>query len=343
MYRKLVAISLGMALSWGVQAWAEPSPQDRATARALAEEADKKVEAGDIKGAIELFRRADAIFPAPTLKLAMARLLVKQNRLVEAHELLWDISRSTPQPEESPVWATARESARQEAEAMAPRISKIEIRILGLEGSVRPIITLDGVQIPNESLGIVRPIDPGSHRIHVEAEGYLPSDQNIQLGEGEVSKLSIKMFREPKPSAVRPSESSDKVIHGEGKQKEDPILAPSSNASGGRGLAVVGFVSGGVFLATGSVLGWMVSSRVSEIKKDCTLPGGACPLERRPDADSAEKLALASNISFGLAALGVGIGIYGLLLKPEVSSSVKSQARWQVGIGPSSVALSGAF
>lgn len=333
-----VGAFLAAVLSLGSMSYAQtPSAQDRATARLLAEEADKKSEAGDFQGAIELFRRADAIFPAPSLKLAIARLLVKQKLIIEAHELLLDVARSAPQKDEPPVWASARESARQEAEEIAPRIAKIDIVIRNLDAGVEPTVTLDGQRVPNESLGVVRPINPGKHHVHVDAEGYMPSDQNIQMGEGEHYKLSVKMYREPEKNPEGAPSSGVSL-----PPKKNGSKRGSTEGSGGRTLAIIGFTSGGVFLAAGSLLGWMVSTRVDDIKKDCTLPNGACPLSRRPDADTAEQMALASNISFGLAVAGLGLGVYGLLSKSEASSA-KAPAPWRVGVGPGSVAVAGSF
>lgn len=334
--RQWTACALLVITLFGSGVHAQPSAQDRATARLLAEEADKKVESGDIKGALELFRRADAIFPAPSLKVAIAGLLAKDKLIIEAHELLLDVARGEPQPGEPPIWASARESARQQAEALAPRIPRIEILLEGIPARVPRTVTLDGRRIPNESLGVVRPINPGVHQVKAEAEGYLPSEQKIEMAEGEHYKLTLKMFREAAPEASATASSSPPP-QATGKPS---ATAP---ASGGRPLVIVGFASAGVFLAAGSVLGWMVSSRVDDIKKDCTLPGGACPVSRRSDADSAERLAIASNLSFGLAAAGVGLGIFGLLSRPDASSSARTQPSIRLGVGPGSVALGGIF
>ncbi|MCS6900743.1 MAG: hypothetical protein RMJ98_19535 [Myxococcales bacterium] len=316
-----------------------PSAQDRATARLLAEEADKKVEAGDLKGALELFRRADAIFPAPSLKVAIAGLLVKQQQLIEAHELFLDVARSEPQPGEPAVWASARETARQEAEGLALRIPRIEISLQGLSPKIPRVVTLDGQRIPNESIGVLRPINPGVHLVRAEAEGFLPAEQKIQMAEGEHYKLTLKLYPEPSPSKdPAPSATADTSP----PPRPPPKPRPGNEDNGGRSLALIGFTGAGVFLGTGAILGWMVSSRVDDIKKDCTLPGGACPLSRRSDADTAERLAIASNLSFGLAAAGLGFGLYGLLSDSQETSATKS-LMLRVGVGLGSVALGGRF
>jgi hypothetical protein len=344
MRRTLVPLLLALVTSFSSQAGAEgPSAQDRATARLLAEEADKKQEAGDLAGALELFQRADAIYPAPSLKVAIARVLVKQSKIIEAHELLLDVARSAPQKEEPAVWASAREAARQEAEALAPRVPRIEISLLGLDRDVVPTVLLDGKRIPNASIGVVRLINPGAHRVRAEAEGYLPAEQLIQMAEGEHYRLTLKMLREPTPVASAPVSAPKKSGSSIPSGSSLPPRPPPQEQGGGKGLMIVGFASGGAFLVAGSVLGLMVRSRVQDIKEDCVLSGGACPLSRRPDADAAERLALASNITFGLAAAGVGLGVYGWLTSGSSAAATSRGPSWRVGVGPGSVALGGQF
>lgn len=320
-----------------------PSAQDRATARLLAEEADKKLEAGDLKGAIELFQRADAIYPAPTLKLALARVLVKSGQIIEGHELLLDVMRSEPQKGEPSSWTSARDTARQEAEALAPRIPRIEILLVGVDVKTgAPTVTLDGRRIPNESLGVVRPINPGMHRVRADAEGFMPAEQKIQMGEGEHYKLTLKMFPEaaaaPTASAMtsaapRPARSGAPA---RASAKPDDELSP-------RTLAIVGFSSAGVLAITGTVFGLVVRSKVNDIKQECTLPpGNVCPVRLRSEADQASGFATVSNVSFALAAVGLGVGFYGLLSGPSKPAAARGPAV-RVGVGPGSVAVAGAF
>src|SRR5215210_5834390 len=96
---------------------AAQSAEDRATARLLVEEADKKLEAGEWQAALELFTRALTLVPAPTIKLAMARALVNLNQLVEAQQLLLDLSREPAGKNEPPQWTKARHTASKEAAA----------------------------------------------------------------------------------------------------------------------------------------------------------------------------------------------------------------------------------
>ncbi|HTU62208.1 MAG TPA: hypothetical protein VMF89_27305, partial [Polyangiales bacterium] len=65
---------------------AEPTPQDRAAARALALEGYNALQRKDFATAEERFRRADKLVHAPTLVVDHARALTGLGRLVEAYE-----------------------------------------------------------------------------------------------------------------------------------------------------------------------------------------------------------------------------------------------------------------
>ena len=62
------------------------SADDRATARIIAEDADKKAQAGDYQGAVDSFTKAYSLVPAPTIKVARAHAYLKLGRLIEAQQ-----------------------------------------------------------------------------------------------------------------------------------------------------------------------------------------------------------------------------------------------------------------
>ncbi len=312
------------------------SADDRATARMLAEQADQKLEAGDVRGALELFQRADAIFPAPTLKLAAARAMVRLGQLIEAHELLLAIAR-TEIPRMAPApWGAARDAARQEAAALAPRIPRVEVHLEGPGADASPVVLLDGRRIPSESLDVPRPINPGSHRLRAEAPGHRPAEQTIQMAEGELYRISLKLLAEA--PATRASASASVGVR--------PVPTAPSVDSGSSSSALVpwvGFSVAGVGLLTGVVTGLIVRARVSDIKDQCD--GNTCRPSLQDDADRARTLANVSNVSFVLAAVGAGVGLYGLLAGPSdpPPSPGKTTLRWRLDLGPGAAMVRGSF
>jgi hypothetical protein len=276
----------------------------------LAEDADRKLAAGDLAAALELFTRADAIFPAPTLRLARAHILEKQGMLVESRELLLDAARSEAQPAEPPSWAQARKTAQQEADSLALRIPRLVLKIEGPRPSAALTVEVDGKRIPREALGLERPINPGKHRVQADSEGFSGEAQNIQLAEGELYRLTLKLTREeePKPAeSARPVESA----------APPPLAASSAEKSPVPTLAIVGLSAGGAFTLAGAIFGIVTLSKVSDIKDRCTSSGGRCPDYLHSDSDRAGTFATLSNVGFALGAVGLGVGLYSLFSSPS--------------------------
>lgn len=178
------------------------SPQDRATARLAAEEADKKLAAKDYDGALDLFTKADALVPAPTLKLQIGRVQAQRGKLVEAQQILIDASRSAPTAGEPPSWAKAREDAAKEAAAIKARIPALEITIEGPPKDKPVKVTIDGEAVNPATLGLPRATNPGQHTVRAEADGYQPAETTLALKEGDRTPLVLKLTATSGAAAV---------------------------------------------------------------------------------------------------------------------------------------------
>ena len=99
--------------SWARSSPQEPSPNRPTTARRralIAEDADKKVQAGDYVGAVDSFTKAFALVPAPTIKVARAHAPTwKLSRLIEAQQDLFGRC-----PQRAPVRRAPRRGERRE-------------------------------------------------------------------------------------------------------------------------------------------------------------------------------------------------------------------------------------
>src|SRR6185436_6409179 len=114
---------------------AEPSAEDRTTARALAAEGYKALQAKDYATAADRFRRADELVHAPTLLVDLARSLVGLGRLVEAHEAYERVLRDGVSDNMAWSWKKAYENAINEQKALEPRLAWITISVQGAEGA----------------------------------------------------------------------------------------------------------------------------------------------------------------------------------------------------------------
>ncbi len=191
----LLPLALALLLSApGAQAQTE---QDRAAARDLAQQADARIAAGNLDEAIDLFQKADALVPAPSLKLAVARLLVRKGKLVEAQILMQDIARSAPVALEPAPWARARAEAREEAEALVPRLCTLEISLRGPAEGAPVQVSLDDEPLAPASIGVPRVLNPGPHTVVAESPGFKTERRSFELAEGAREKMTLALFPLP--------------------------------------------------------------------------------------------------------------------------------------------------
>ena len=122
-----------------------------------------------------------------------------------------------------------------------------------------------------------------------------------------------------------------------------------SEGTGTNPLVYVGFGVAGVGALVGSLYGADSMQATNTAKERCV--DGRCPPSSFEFIDQAKTSAAISNVAFGVAIIGLGVGIYGLIAKP---STAKEDARpdyhpappgisLNVNVGPGSIALTGAF
>src|ERR1051325_8916070 len=106
-------------------------------ARALAAQGSQAFERRDFAQALELFQRASAIIPAPTITLMEARTLVELGRLVEAVEKYGATQRMLAVDPNNIVFQEAAASAQREVEPLLQRIPTLDRKSTRLNSSHR--------------------------------------------------------------------------------------------------------------------------------------------------------------------------------------------------------------
>ncbi len=109
----------------------EPSSADRATARTLAQEGYVALNAKDYATAADRFSRAAQLVHAPTLLRDLARAQVGLGKLVDAHENYSTIIREGVADGAPASWVKALADAKVEIEAIPPRLPWITITVAG--------------------------------------------------------------------------------------------------------------------------------------------------------------------------------------------------------------------
>lgn len=290
------SLGLALALALATPSLRAETDQDRASARRLAEEGDDAVAQGRYGAAIEAYQKAYVLVPAPTLKVAIARVELGQHHLIEAQQAFYDAARSEPRTNEPTSWAEARATAAREAEALTPRLPMIDLAFVGLGAGSMLHVRIDEAPLP--SADVPRAVDPGRHVIHVDGAGYDESNTVVVVGEGERKHVEIR-------------------LHATGVRAAGTTTADVRASRGGvpwKPIAIGSLVATGVFTGVGIATGAMSNAKVSDLtSKYCT--AGHCDNTQsaRDQRDAAKRLGDVSTASFvvaGASAVVAGISLY---------------------------------
>jgi hypothetical protein len=320
-----VAVLALLPLFVSGQAWAQ-SDSDKATARDLGQAGQGALDTKDFKRAEEAFRRADALYHAPTLTLGLARAQAGQGRVVEAWE---NYHRIILENVTSPLaFAKALAEAQAEIASVENRRARVTITVPGVDA---PKVTIDDVPVRAEALGIERFIDPGPHVFKATADGYAPAVQSVTIPEGGGQSVALTLQRGIAAGVSAPGAAVSLAVSPSGVspspvQVVDTSPSPLGEASsrGPSGMKIAGFAAfgvGGAGLVEGIITGVLALGKHSTLKTDCTLPGGTCPVSDQSTLNSYHTLGALSTVGFVVAGVGAAAGTSLILLAPKESAS----------------------
>ncbi|MFS8069715.1 MAG: hypothetical protein ACMG6S_25395 [Byssovorax sp.] len=324
-------------------ALAQSSDADKATARDLALEGYKALQAKDYAAAVDRFTRADALYHAPTVTLGLARAQVGLGKLVSAQELYSRITHETLPPNATTGIKKAVVDAQKELNALAPRIPSV---VINVKGSDAPRVTLDGIEVRAAALGVKRPVDPGKHVILASAPGFAADEVTVSLAEGKSESVTIELKprqAEPPPvvavaPAVKPPTATPALMT-PAPPEPDQI---KGNGSTRKTIAFVALGVGAAGLLVGSITGGLALSKHSDITISC--PEGHCPKGQQaifdPAIDRYNTMGAISTIGF-LA--GGALAATGVVLMLTAPKKMTTQATVTPLIGLGFVGATGSF
>ncbi len=197
------ALSLAFALAPLLGGAAEARAEGpRTEARAIAEQGDDQFYAGRCDKAVALWRRADAVYHAPTILLRVAHCEALVGQVVAAAATLEAIVAGDAQPDAPAAFAAAREEARRELARVRARIATLRVNVLPrgaepLPGPVEIEIEIDGASAPTSGDPI--PVDPGAHRLRVRA-ARARWEREVHLDDGESRTIDVPLLIDPLPT-----------------------------------------------------------------------------------------------------------------------------------------------
>jgi hypothetical protein len=318
------------------------SAEERAGARAAADQGFDAFKAGDWSKAVDLFQRAESLVHSPVQLLFLARSQVKAGALVEAKESYLRVLREAPNSREQ----NRLKAAASELAALEPQIPMVTVVVEGLPASEPYEVTQDGQPLARALIGVARPLNPGEHswRATNGERQNVTVTHDIEAGSRESIVLRLR-YDPARASKLQPSRESGSA-GSEARPPAEPSSArdvePTPEASSGTsfvvyagfGLAVVGAGAGVGFLLHQGNIEESILSGCPESGCEATSRN----LRRRDDADRA---GLFSAVGFAAAGVGLTTAITLLLLDGGGAPSESATLRPFVGLG--NAGISGSF
>lgn len=282
--------------------------------------------AGDLSHALEAYSSAHELMHVPTTGIAVAKTQAALGKLVEARATAKEVAASPRADHEPPVFADARQKAKDLETELYGRIPTLQMDI---QGGTPTRVTIDGAVILDAQLAEPIPVNPGDHAVLVTGSGGFEKRFDVTVKEGEVRKIPIE---------IPTSSAGPRRVLGDGPPPEEPHEGRSGAATamiyGGFGLAAVG-------AAVGAVTGAMTFSKASVLGPKCD--NNKCAPSAKSDLDSANTLATVSTVGFIAAGAGVVLGVIGLVMPSSSSTEPSKDAALNVHVGLDGAGLSGTF
>jgi PEGA domain-containing protein len=168
----------------------------KATARAAYVEGVQLQDKRDHAGALARFETAQRLFTAPTHLQHIAQCQLALGKLVEAQETYESLARTKLGPTPSEAFREAQEEARKELPRLRSRIPTLRIDLAPPAGSLPDLVVkVNGGALPNEVLGLARPVNPGPYKISASAPGYASATAEVDVKEGASRTVDMKLSR----------------------------------------------------------------------------------------------------------------------------------------------------
>jgi hypothetical protein len=327
--RELRSIWLGLGLLMalalsGHAVRAAESEEDVATARRLAEEGQTALSAKDYGTAADRFRRAEELHNAPTLLVGLARAYVGLGKFVRARESYNKVLHQPLPKDPPPAFTQALKDAKAEIGAVESKIAWVTIVVTGAD---KPVVKVDGDEVPVAALGAKRAVDPGDHTVSATAEGFSTDEKRFSSESGASADVALTLTALP---------------------SSKPVSAPaasSGDSGAGDTQRLVGFIGIGVGaagLVVGAITGGLAVGKHSSLTDAC--PNGQCPASEQGDLDSYHTLGLVSTIGFIAGGVLAAAGLVVVLTAPSDSGEAAAPvASVSASLGPGSIAATVRF
>jgi hypothetical protein len=277
---------------------AAPDAANLDLARSVAVTGREAFNSGDYETALALFRRAYALYPAPTVVLYEARTLEKMGLLIEAVDA-YARTATIPVSAASPAqFAEAAEQAREEGDALRARIPTLVLELRGASSS-EPNLTvrINGVEQDTSKLGRAQRLNPGTYRLEASVGRERQAAVEVTLVPGQSRRVELNLV-DVGPSA--------------GVAVGMPQSTVEAEPTRGRPIPMLAYVAGGVGVVgvgAGVITGLMANSKYNEAERLCEDHRCAAGTAGLDAVDGFRTWRMVSSISYGVGAVGIAAGV----------------------------------
>jgi serine/threonine-protein kinase len=282
---------LGCQLGLTPTALAAATEQDRVAAQALFEQGKGLIATGRHAEACAKFDESQRLDPGIGTQFNLADCYERVGRFASAYALYVDVAARSKTAGQGQREAVARERA----EALRPKLTRLvivipeEVKVAGLE------VQRDGASVGSAQWGLPIPVDPGVHKVRVQAPGKQSWEGSIEVpNDAQQHAISVPtLLNAPQQKQPAPG---------------DPTAATDAPTSAWPLQKTLGLVAGGVGvvgLGVGGFFGLRAINKNKDSKPYCD-DNGNCV---EPGYGYREDARSAGNI----ATIGVAVGAVGLI------------------------------
>lgn len=194
----------------------ESEVERRTNARALFDKGDELQKQGNYAQAIEKYEAARKQFDAPTIVLRVAQCQANMGKLIEAAETYRTVIKWATTPQDPPQFRQSKVQAEAELPQVEAKIPRITLQIKPAASGLQ--IQFDGQSLDPAMIGVVRPLNPGPHRVVAFAPGYATGERSVILKERESITLTLELTPAPPTNAPLPPPA----VYEDPQRKEPP-------------------------------------------------------------------------------------------------------------------------
>jgi serine/threonine-protein kinase len=288
-----------------------------AMAESLFDQGRALLDAGKTEEACAKFAASKRLEPAPGTSLNLADCYARLGRTATAWVTFVDAAADARREHDD----FREHEATTRADALAPKLSRLRVHVISRPQSAH--VEIDGAAIPDDVSETSLPVDPGSRRVRVSAEGYVAREIVVTIPSGPSETIATIDPLTPVSKQTPPS----------------PFLEPKTErpfVPFWSGLRVASVVSAGVGVASAGVgigFGLAAKSKWDDANRVC--PTSSCnDPSARSSGQTAGTFADVSTGTFIGAGVLLGAAAVLWIVAPK---STSSQAR--ASLTPNGVAL----